>query len=348
MSPRIELFSKMTQRIEPFFFEFDAKNWTLFRYDSKSWTLFFEYDSKNSTFFYHDSKELNLSFVKIWFKYLNLRLSMTQRSEPSFKNFTQRIELFFFVNMTQRSESFFAHDSKKWTFLNITQRIEPSFLIRRKELNLFLNLTQRIDPFSKYDSKNRTFFSKWLKELNFSFSKCDSKNWTSFWIWFKELNFCQIYTTQSQRIEPLFFNTTQRIEHLFFHVTHVFIWFKELIFFFEKILKELIFLMNQRMVPDAETWNLCFWNLIQRIGLFFFDDSQTWSFFFQKLWRKDFFLKKWLKELDLFVWLKESDPFFNVTFFFKKIKKLNSFQKNDSKNWTFFLVWLKELNLLWM
>ena len=141
LTQRIEPFSDMTQRVGPFFL-------------NMTWRI--------QPFVYHDSKELNLSFVKIWFKYLNLRLSMTQRSEPSFMNFTQRIELFF-VNMTHRSESFFAHDSKKWTFLNITQRIEPFFLIRRKELNFFLNLTQRIDPF--YDSKNRTFFLKMTQRI---------------------------------------------------------------------------------------------------------------------------------------------------------------------------------------
>ena len=194
------------------------------------------------------------------------------------------------------------------------------------------------------------------------FSQNDSKNWTSFWVWFKELNFCQIYTTQSQRIEPLFSIRLNESNTFFLHVTHVFIWFKELIFFFEKFLKELIFHMTQSMVPDAETWNLCFWILIQRIGPFFFYDSQTWSFFFfQKLWRKDFFFWKiWLKELDLFLFWKNDSK--NWTFlydsknrthflmwlFSKKNQKFELFSKNDSKNWTFFIVWLKELNLLWM
>ena len=43
---------------------------------------------------------------------------------------------------------------------------------------------------------------------------------------------------------------------------------------------------------------------------------------------------------------KNRTLFLNVTFFSKKqSKKSTLFQKNDSKNWTFFLVWLKEFNL---
>ena len=165
------LFSKMTQRIEPFFlwmwrqefelffFEYDAKNWTLFQYDSKSWTFFFflNMTRRIELFFEYDSN--SWTFVWVWLKEVNFHLWISLK------------ELNFFLWMWLKEVSFFfEHDSKKWTFLNITHRIEPFFLKkkRRKELNLFQNLTQRIEPFSKYDSKNWTF------------SQNDSKNWIFF------------------------------------------------------------------------------------------------------------------------------------------------------------------------
>ena len=68
-------FSNMTQRIEPFFFEYDAKNWTLllriwrkelnpffFEHDAKNCTLFLWIWAKNWAFFYIWLKELNLFF----------------------------------------------------------------------------------------------------------------------------------------------------------------------------------------------------------------------------------------------------------------------------------------------
>ena len=132
------------------------------------------------------------------------------------------------------------------TFWNLTQRIEPLFLLWLKELNLFLFL-------GGYDSKNSTFlfyehdskiFSKkkmWLKELKLFFTmplelnlffaddskkwklliwiwpkkwtfflEYDAKKWTLFfWIWLKDLNL--FFLNMTQRLEP-FSDTTQRIE----------------------------------------------------------------------------------------------------------------------------------------
>ena len=253
---------------------------------------------------------------------------MTHRSEIFFMNIIQRIELLW---IWFKEVSLFLTWLKKWTFLsNMTQRselfwtFEPLLLVWRKELNFFLDLTQRIEPFSRSDAKNWTF-------LVF---QCDSKNLSVFlkmtqrifWIWFKELNFCQIYTTQSQRIE-LFFSLRLNESNTFC------MWFmfsndlKN--FFLEKFFKELIFHMTQRMVPDAKTWNFCFWNLIQRFGLFFFKHSQTWSFF------------QWLKELDLVFQMTQIIEIFQMT---QRMEP--SFQYvwmnwthliDDSQNWTFFL-----------
>ena len=86
MTQRIELFfltwtfflsRKMGQRIEPFFLEYDSKNWTLFlEYVSKNWTLFLEYDSKNWTFFLNMTQKIafcscdskNWTFFWTWLK----------------------------------------------------------------------------------------------------------------------------------------------------------------------------------------------------------------------------------------------------------------------------------------
>ena len=241
----------------------------------------------NPFFFEHDSKELNLSsFFWLWLKDLNLRLSMTHRSEPSF---IKKLEELNFCEYDSKKWAFltwlkkwtfsFEHDSKKWIFLNITQRIE----------HLFLDLTQRIEPFSRSDAKNWTFFST-----------CDSKNWTSFWIWFKELNFCLNYTTQSQRIEPSFFfhyDSTNRTPFFF-------MWF---------------------MFPnDLKNWFI-FWKNSPRIDFSYDSKNGTW--------RKD--LKFMFLKFDSKVW----------TFFFKT-RRLEAFFKNsDAKNFFFWKIWLKELDL---
>ena len=197
------------------------------------------------------------------------------------------------------------------------------------------------------------------------FFNCDSNTWTSFWIWFEELNFCQIFSTQSQRIEPpFFFNTTQRIEHLFFlHVTHVFIWFKELIFFFWKISQRIDFSYDSKNGTWRRDLKFMFFKIWFK-ELDFFYDSQTWSFFFKNYDAKNF-LKNMTERIEpFFVWLKELNFFFwfaakNWVFFLLNFDSknwaifLNSTQRielflYDLQNWTssFLLIWFKELNLV--
>ena len=252
---------------------------------------------------------------------------------------THGIEPFFnLFKMTQRVEVFFQYDSKNWTFLFFqnAQRIEPLFhlnyfftwlnelnffsqfdskffLIWLKELDFFLNMTRRIEPFFEHDSKelNLSLFLIWLEDLNLFF-EYDSKNWF----------FVRNLRLKVKESNLLFFNTTQRIEHLFLHVTHVLIWFQELIFFLVKNFSKNIFFI----------W-LKEWYLTQRLEIYLF---QIWFkeldffflmtrrleafFFFQKLWRKEFFWKNMTQRIEPFL--------------------------SDSKNWTLLLwIWRRELNL---
>ena len=254
----------MTQRIEPFFFEYDAKTWfffymiqriELFWNDSWSWTSFYElllnmtqrvgvfsqYDSKSSTFlvFPYDSK--NWTFFFLQFDSKNcVFLNLTQRVEP------------FLMNMTQWIEPLFEYDSENWTsFLSMTQRIWFFWNYPKKWTNkkkrwknrtAFI-MTQRIEFFFQKKTQTNEFLSMTHRMEHFFFFiifQDDSKSWSLFSTWLKELN-------------PLFFSKC----------------LKELNFsFFFKMLKEL---------------NLSF------IWTTFLHDSMNWIFF-----------SIWLEELSLF------------------------------------------------
>ena len=129
----------MTQRIETFFFEYDAENWNLFLW---IWR-----------------RELNpFSFLP---QIIETFSSLPQIIEPFFQKFWLK-ELNFFSDMTQRNEFWKKKkDSKSWTcFFKMTYRIEPLLfsLIWFKELNFVSK---------KRDSKKRNLLlEKWLKELN--------------------------------------------------------------------------------------------------------------------------------------------------------------------------------------
>ena len=210
MTQRIELFG-MTQRIEPYtsskkkqtqriwpflvwhkelnLFEYYSKNWTFFllnKYDSMNWTPFFLNMTQGT-----QPKELDafwiwlngLNFFSFWFKELNFWL--------------KELNLLF---TWLKELNFFFHDSKNWTFWNVSQRIEP-FLILLKELNTLM-----------WSKELNTSFWMWLKELN-----------PTFWMWLKELNIFLLNVTQrfflknmSQGIEPFFlWIWLKKIEHFF-------------------------------------------------------------------------------------------------------------------------------------
>ena len=194
---------------------------------------------------------------------------MTHRIEPLFKNhFSIWLKVLNSLN-----------DSQSWIFfLNITQRIEPFFLICFKELNPFLNMIQRIEFLSDiYDSKskNRTFFfSIRLNESNtffcmwFMFSN-DLKNF--FWVQNFSNNWFFIWLKE--------WYLTQRLEIYVFEI-----WFKELDFFFNTRRLEAFFskIMTQRIKP--------FFCMTQRIepffvwrkelNLFFLFAAKNWAFSF--------------------------------------------------------------------
>ena len=166
----------------------------------------------------------------------------------------------------------------------------------------------------------------------------DSKNWTLFF-----------HTTQ--RIEPFLVWTRLKVLNLDFLWT----WLKD--FVLEILLKELFFFLKY----DSTNWTFCvecdtknwtsFSNLTRRIELFSFYDSKTWAFFFEvwpsriepfekydsKNWTSSHFWI-WLKELNLFTFL-------DMTQRIELFLWLQAFwRKNESKNWIFFSVGLKELN----
>ena len=203
----LKFFFEMTHRIEPFFlnlFKMTQRVEVFFQYDSKNWTLCFSQNvSKNWTFFFSKNAQRiePLFHLNYFFTWLN-ELNFFQFDSKSwvFSNMTQRVGFFFFwiwlknlnlrLSMTQRSDPF-------WTWLKEVNFFEhysenrTLFLRRRKELNLFLNLTQRID-FSQNDAKNWNLFSKY-----------DAKNWNFFffWIWLKELNFFFWYDSKKWNLK---------------------------------------------------------------------------------------------------------------------------------------------------
>ena len=146
--------SKMTQRIEPFFCEYDAKNWTFFflQFDSKNWTFFLNWIQRVELFYWIWLKEFNLFFwigpkglnlfieydskkLNFFFFGISLKESLLEKAQRSFL-------------MTHRIEPMRKKSSKNWT----------SFWVWYKEWNLFLSMIQRIELFFEYDSKNETIF----------------------------------------------------------------------------------------------------------------------------------------------------------------------------------------------
>ena len=152
----------MTQRIETFFFEYDAENWCLFLFlpqrietfsslpqmielfffknfiDSKNWTFFSDMTQRNEIRKKKKRlKELNLFFWNMTYRIEPLLFSLIWFKELNFvsKKKTQKIEIFFFNN-----------DSKDWT---LCKRLIELSLFYEPLLNLIL-----------------FFFFYWLKELN--------------------------------------------------------------------------------------------------------------------------------------------------------------------------------------
>ena len=326
-------FQNITQRTEPFS-----------TYDSKNWTFF------SIELFQNDSKDLifsicfeDLNPFLIWPKELTFFGKMTQIFEPFF-NMTQRIDFFHIIPII---EPYLKIGSQNWFFKSYSknrfffkkkthriERIEPFLVITQKielfllkiwlkELNLF---------FSQFDSKNCSFFFfhdsntwtffTWLKELNFLFLR-DSNTWTFFWIYFSKkwtlfFSGLKVFSSKKNSQNSFFFESDPQ---------NWFLWIEPFNFLnMTQRIEPFNFLnMTQRFEP------FFFQNITQRIG--FFIRLKELNFLMNMTQRTKLFLKVWLKEL-------------------------NSFWKDDSKNWTLFgsmsqkielflEVCLKELNSFW-
>ena len=331
----LNFFLNITQRIEPFFFEYDAKNWTLFE---------------------HDSKELNLF------------LSMIQRIESLSEYDSTKIDFFFEYDSMNRTH-FFECDSKNWNFgwKNVKKFKIDFFHMTRRIGPAFFNMTQRIEPFLL--CLGELIFLR-LKELNFS-SKYGSKELNLFLfsmsqrmgvflVWLKELNFLMWikdfnpFFSNTRRVAPFSFNTTQRVEPFFFQydaknwtlffeydakkwTPFSFIWRKELKHLFDQEiwLKEL----NRVSKKDSKNGTL-YKRLTHRIEPFYeplLNMTQRVEVFFS-IWREELNLSCfpiWLKELNFFQNAQGIEPLFHMNYFFTWLE-LNSFLINTTQRVEFF------------
>ena len=337
------LFQKWCRELNPFFFEYDAKNWTLFSLNvtSRIWFFLnmtqriepFSFEAKKRTF-------ISLIWMTPRIVFSNKKYSKNWTFEPCAKKKDSEngtllkwfflkwlIELnLFFLNlfkMTQRVEVFFQYDSKNWT-LCFSQNVSKNWIFFCKK-----KIAQRIEPLFHLN-----YFFTWLNELNFSqfdskswvFSNMTRKSWTFFfWIWLKEVSLFEhdskkwTFLNITQRIEPFFqddaknwtffLNVTQRID-LFSKYEA-----KNWNLFSKYDAKN----WNLFSKYDAKNWNLFSLNMTQRIELFFSDMTQR-----NEIW------KKWLKELTFFsnMTYRIEPLLFSLIWF----KELNFVSKRDSKN----------------
>ena len=358
-------FLDMTQRLILFLLNFDKKIKELnllFKSDSKNWIWL-----KGLNFFFSVTQRIqflnsftNMAYSKssthlnlfIWLNELDL-FYMTQRIEP-YWIITQRIESSFSwlkeLNFLKRlNELNIFCDPKNWTFFVECDPKNWTFCwMWPKELNHCWK-TWRIDPFHQhdwelnpfwtfsYDSKKWTFFEMtqrikpfwmWLKELNFFYKK-----WVQEWIfrmWLKELKFSNMTLTEfnisfleydAQNWTFLFSNMTHRIEHFFSRI-----WRTELNISF--------------LEYDAQNWTSLFSNMTHRIEHLI--SSRIWltEFFLNMTHRIECLSLIWSKERIEILWYDTKDWIFLIW-----LTEPNTFQHN-SKNWTFFSNWLKEVNFL--
>ena len=105
-------FSVWLRQLNPLF-EHVSMTWTLFDATQRIEPFFFEYDSQNWTLCFLNMIHRIEPFVSwIWFTELNF-----------FENMTHRIELETFLKLLKELKLFW-YDSKNWNFSDMTQRIE--------------------------------------------------------------------------------------------------------------------------------------------------------------------------------------------------------------------------------
>ena len=94
MSPRIELFSKMTQRIEPFFLWIWRKELNLFSLNVMSRIWIFLYDAKNWTLLFNMTHSIE-PFFSTWLKEWIFFLIDSKKIEPCVKRKVSKSGIFF-------------------------------------------------------------------------------------------------------------------------------------------------------------------------------------------------------------------------------------------------------------
>ena len=194
---------KMTQRIDPFFSLWLSK-----------WNFFWSTNTTHRTdFFSILLTELKFFFFLKMTFFFDIEFFLIRLKALKFSNTTQRIQLFSLIWL--KVLNFFLYDSLNWTCFqeiwldssNWTSFYGPLFQDDSKSWSLSFWLKElNLSCFPMWLKELKCFFSKCLKEFNFSFMWTifvhDSKNLTFFFsIWLKEFN-PVLNMINTQRIEP--------------------------------------------------------------------------------------------------------------------------------------------------
>ena len=311
----------MTRGIELFFvFESMKLSFYFQIYDSNYWT-FSEQNSQNWT------------PLKIWLAEQDLLKNMTHWNWTLLFNMSQRkwlhfwswLKEYFFFNIRLKEQwSFYFgnNDPKNWTFFwrNIYDSKNWTFFTKSKNWSFLpIWFTPRIRAFwtFSYDSKNWTVSSMTQKFCSLDLTQ----NWF-FWLWLSE-RYCFVYFDSNNwtvfKIRPKGLNFFDWLINMIQRI--VFSLMSHRIEHFEHERIEPSFFMTQRIEP-------IFW----RDSIEHFSDPKNWTFFLNTTHRIELFFGMWLKELNRI---------------FKKLtQRIDHSSLGDSKNWTLFTKWLKELNLL--
>ena len=235
MSQRFQPFFSNTQRVAPFFFEYDAKSWTLFlsirrkelnpflSSDAKNWTILSRSMTQriepcvkkrlkecNSCWRTHRIEPLFMNLFSIWLKELKSFFSMWLKELKGiglFRN-AQGIEPLFHMNYFftwLELNSFLINTTRRVTFFHkkMTQSVEHLFWIWLKELNLVCTGLKELNLFSICLNELNLFLEYDPRESQAHFwiepffaKKNDSKNVLKVKKWLNELNLLVIRLTE--------------------------------------------------------------------------------------------------------------------------------------------------------
>ena len=278
-------------------------------------------DPKNRTYFFFSKKHMTLRIELIKkSKNWSFLTNMTHSKNSSLLNlfiwlkelnlFPQNDSKILFFGLDSELIFFWLWLSEWYCFVYFDFYNWTFFILRPRGLNFFFDL---IWPkglfFLIWFTESNTFWTR-LKESNTFWTRLKESN--TFWTRLKEL----IHSFFSEWLKDLnfFWNMTQWIE-LFFSIR-----LKELNLFCHS--KELNLLL---LFHDAKNWT-------------HFSETQLNTFLIPRI-EHSFWTR--LTELNSFwMWLRQLNRIFkNLT------QRIESSSLVDSKNWTLFTKWLKELNL---